>query len=318
MRQLLILLLVLFSTITSHATETLSYLYIQGDKQTPFYVKLEDEMQPRYGKNYSIIPQLAPGPIHIEILFQQNAFPPHKFTILIPDGGSRGFLLVKKDDSFALYDLQQGFYLAAGNSEEDDHLPTVSTAIADPVVTQPVEQQVIPANTEKDTAKLVKTEKEKTKLWKPKAKVVTTPKPVKTDGSPTFIPDIELTKPAGTASTTGDSASISTISGIAIPIIVNSDCPSAMSSAEFSKIFSPMAAYSTDEERLEFMQGKMDVCYESWQARALAQMLSGDAARYTLLKKMYPRVADQGAFPLLDDLFTSDIWKAEFARLVHR
>src|SRR4051812_5036348 len=108
------------------AKESLSFLYIQGDKQTPFYVKLEEAMQPRFGKNYCIIPQLATGPAHIEILFQQNAFPPQQFTVLIPEGGSRGFLLVKKDEGFALYDLQQGFYLSAGNAEADDHLPATN------------------------------------------------------------------------------------------------------------------------------------------------------------------------------------------------
>jgi hypothetical protein len=88
-----------------------SYLYIQGDKETPFYVKMEGKMLPRYGKNYCIISELNPGPVHLEILFQQRIFPSQKFTIQVPENGSRGFLLNKQEHGFALYDLQQKKYL---------------------------------------------------------------------------------------------------------------------------------------------------------------------------------------------------------------
>jgi hypothetical protein len=99
-----------------------SYIYIQGDKQTPFYVKLEGEMLPRYSKNYYIIPQLAAGPVHLQVLFQQNEYPAQNFTVLVPDNGYRGFLLTQKDNTFALYDIQQRFYLMPGDNSED-HLP---------------------------------------------------------------------------------------------------------------------------------------------------------------------------------------------------
>ena len=88
-----------------------SYLYIQGDKETPFYVKMEGKMLPRYGKNYCIISELNPGPVHLEILFQQRIYPSQKFTIQVPENSSRGFLLNKQEIGFALYDLQQKKYL---------------------------------------------------------------------------------------------------------------------------------------------------------------------------------------------------------------
>src|SRR5690606_20482164 len=101
-----------------------SYVYIQGDKQIPFYVKLEDQMLPRYSKNYYIIPELGPGPINIQILFQQNEYPPLNFKILVPDAGFRGFLLTRQDGNFALYDIHQRFYLLPGENGED-HLPEI-------------------------------------------------------------------------------------------------------------------------------------------------------------------------------------------------
>lgn len=88
-----------------------SYIYIQGDKETPFYVKREGKMMPRYGKNYNILSELAPGPVHLEILFEQRKYPPEKFTIVVPEKGSRGFLLSRKDNIYVLYDLQDNKFI---------------------------------------------------------------------------------------------------------------------------------------------------------------------------------------------------------------
>lgn len=292
--------------------ERFSYLYIQGDKQTPFYVKLEDGMQPRYGKNYCIIPQLASGPTHIEILFQQNVFPSQQFTVLIPESGSRGFLLVKRDTSYALYDLQQGFYLPAGNEASDDHLPTTGAIVSapEPIVDTPQPKTVARVKERPNKIKIVKKEKPQRKPATHKAVAVA--KSVPASSGPDFIPDMELSKPGETSENTVKTSVVTKPAAI-----LNSDCPSAISSADFKPIFNAMAAVSSDEERLGYILDKMNLCYESWQARALAQMLSGDAARFTLLKRIYPRISDQASFPLLDDLFSTETWKAEFAKLVH-
>jgi len=114
--------LILLSAAFSSKADRFSYVYIQGDKQTPFYVKLENDMLPRFSKNYCIIPQLAPGPVHLQILFQQNQYPAQSFYIQVPPDGYRGFLLTKVDNGFALYDVQQRFYLMPGEQSED-HLP---------------------------------------------------------------------------------------------------------------------------------------------------------------------------------------------------
>jgi hypothetical protein len=109
----LITLPILFSCILAIA-KPFSYIYIQGDKITPFYVKLEGKMMPRYGKNYCIIPRLKEGSYNIEILFQQNIYPPEQFTIQVPGNGYRGFLLVSKQETqFALYDIENKTYLEA-------------------------------------------------------------------------------------------------------------------------------------------------------------------------------------------------------------
>jgi hypothetical protein len=114
-----IFILVFFILLAAQvAAQPFSYVYIQGDKTTPFYVKLDGKMLPRYGKNYSIISELRPGPINIEILFQQHEFSPEKFTLQVPENGSRGFLLDKQDGVYALYDLQSKKYLMPGDVEK--------------------------------------------------------------------------------------------------------------------------------------------------------------------------------------------------------
>ncbi len=114
-----ILILVCFVVfVFKAAAQPFSYVYIQGDKTTPFYVKLDGKMLPRYGKNYCIISELKPGPVNMEILFQQHEFPREKFTLQVPENGSRGFLLDKRGSGFALYDLETKKYLMPGNQEK--------------------------------------------------------------------------------------------------------------------------------------------------------------------------------------------------------
>jgi hypothetical protein len=320
-KQSFLSLLLMLAGFSAAAKERFSYLYVQGDKQTPFYLKLDGAMQPRYGKNYCILPQLAPGPLQIEILFQQNVFPPEKFTVLIPDGGSRGFLLVKKDGAYSLYDLQQGFYLQPGNAASDDHLPAANA------VTAPMTEAVVAKAedaAEKEPPLLEARRNNKTADTKPLHKSSRPPKKQSSahhgrNAAPAFIPDIELGHQAD-----ADAAPMTTEQGVTDqksprpPAIHNSDCPTPMSSEEFSKIFNTMSGHSSDEERLSYILGQMDKCYQSWQARALAQMLSTEAARFTLLKHIYSRISDQGEFPLLDDLFSTDTWKAAFSKMVNR
>ena len=98
--------------------QQLSYVYIQGDKDMPFYVKVEGKMQARYSGNYCIIPKLHAGPLHIEILFQQNILPARAFTILVPENGYRGLLLDKQKDGYVLYDLQAKKYLDVHEEEK--------------------------------------------------------------------------------------------------------------------------------------------------------------------------------------------------------
>jgi hypothetical protein len=86
---------ILFPILAFAAGET-SYVYIQGDKDLPFYVRVQGKMLPRYAKDYCILPGLKSGEVEIEVLFEQNKVQAEFFKVIVPDNGQKGFLLTRK------------------------------------------------------------------------------------------------------------------------------------------------------------------------------------------------------------------------------
>lgn len=329
-RQLLLIFLFLFSCPSLLFAQRFSYVYIQGDKQTPFYVKLNGAMLPRYGKNYCILSQLEPGSLKLEILYQQNAFPAQQYTILVPENGSRAFMLTKRDGIFTLYDLQQQFYLSAGNLDSDDHLPTQPAApqaiVAEPnaasdtfstIEDGPLSPPVATKNVDETTPKTLISKQEK------KKKTEEIPlKPSNTE--PDFL-DITLSNNHTEAPAIGNEKPIG-IEGDTLftqkkPLdgtFRNSDCLQPLPDKDFERIYKTMIEKDADEDRVAFLNTQLNNCYQTWQVRTLGSMLAEDAARFTFLKNVYPRITDQQAFPLLDDMLRSDVWKTQFLKLTQR
>lgn len=300
-----------------------SYVYIQGDKETPFYVKHEEEMLPRFGKNYYIISELGPGPINIQVLFQQNVYAPQKFTINVPENGFRGFLLTKKGADFSLYDIHRQFYIPEGNIATDDNYTAHTAGTATVPIDDITPAAVVPQPGTDKPAPVVNIPKPKP-VAKAKAAKPVLSKPTKTPkiptneagktvsagGEPVFIDNVELksertgnTIPAG---------------GVAKnkPAVVNSDCPGAISNDTFDKIYKKAVTKSTTG-KLKYLIEQVDGnCYTSNQVRQLAQILPGDAERYTYLKKIYPRVTDQSAFQRLENLLNTAEWKDYFRSML--
>lgn len=305
---------------------TYSYIYIQSDKELPFYVKFENEMQPRYGKNYCIISELDSGIADIQIVFQQNSYPPQKFAIQVPENGFRGFLLSKKGDAFSLYDLEQQFYLPAGNKASDDRMPSLGKSMAAPVspVTkkeEPIkEKQNAPAQIKEAEEKPSKKEIAQTQQVKetplaPQTPVA--PKPSVVPPSPPATPKKQEPQFLDNLSLENN-RTVNAGSTIAKPrnrmSVTNSDCPDALSEEAFADM-EQRTNEKFGEDRLKYLLSKMDKCYTTAQARTLARTLSSDAERYTFLKRIYPRVSDQSVFPMLEREFTEPEWKANFSEL---
>lgn len=289
--QILTVILV-FAAACSYAGSGFSYVYIQGDKSVPFYVKLEDQMLPRYGKNYNLIPQLAPGPINVQILFQQNAYPAQKFTIVVPENGFRGFLLLKRGDVFTLYDIQQQFYLHPGNKAADDRAPANNTFVA----TNAVEKA--PAS----TSTIATGRRDQTELK--------------------FLPDVVLNnertlqqEPANewqeeATPTVQEPTPQRTTVGNRMPI-ANSDCPAPMSDQDFEDMYSKVSS-KAEKVKLKFLLSNMEACYSTNQARILAEALGNDPERYTFLKRVFSRITDQHNFAQLESLLSTQEWKSYF------
>lgn len=293
-----------------------SYVYIQGDKQTPFYVKFEDEMMPRYGKNYCIISQLAPGPVKVQILFQQNIYPVQTFTIQVPENGCRGFLLTRKNDEISLYDLQEQFYLPAGNSIEDDKVQGIRPVKEyKPAYPQPEHKVTniaqLKAVEGEEHVEQTESNVTNTTIDTPPPSIPENNEPVvntKQVNGPEFV-DFEI-----------DNNQKSTNSGtvrtndqykgqVAIP---NSDCPKAIDLDLFEAI-QKKANDKSDNNRLKYLLDKTEEnCFTTNQARILARTLKNDPERYTFLKKVYSRITDQAKFPALESLLTTQEWKGYF------
>lgn len=175
-----------------------AFVYIQGDKQTPIYIKMEGEMQARYSKNFVILNGLAAGPLHLEVLFQQNAYPTQKFILNIPASSQRSLVLKKIDNTkFALYDLNSGHYINAGNQLEDDVMTDPNkdlqemVAVNTPEVTTTPVTEPVPASSD---APLPDFPSEKPRK-KPKATKPKKEKPVKEAEVLTETPATEETAP---------------------------------------------------------------------------------------------------------------------------
>lgn len=296
--KILLLAFLLLAPFVLMAKGGFSYVYIQGDKNVPFYVKFEDQMLPRYGKNYSIIPQLAPGVINVQILFQQNIYPPQKFAISVPENGFRGFLLMRKNNAFTLYDIQQQFYLQEGNRPEDDQAPTEANAF---VYTSAKGAEVLENTTEplgENTPKfLSNVELKNDRVVQPTETAIEKP----AGNRPKIIG--KTTEPV-----------IEIKADNSLPMR-NSDCPTPMEAGEFDDLYRKVEGKS-ENIKLKFLLSKMEYCFTTAQARILAKALDNDPERYTFLKRVFPRVTDQANFPMLESLLTTQEWKSYFQLII--
>lgn len=327
-----------------------SYIYIQSDQDVPFYVRLDGHMLPRYSKYYSIIPRLAPGPLRLELLFEQHKYPALFFNIQVPASGSRAFLLIRNNEAYALYDLQQKFYLAPGDAGED-HLPEITKV--------PLQQ---PADSARSSA-IAQTDYT---AYHPAEDTAAKANPG-IEPAPAFIPDVDLrnhapdtasppppvannpaaaanTNPEVTAETPENPVEMNVTPspnpnpsdaplaprtepeptrtesepdlGRQLSPIKNSDCPSPISDKDFDDLYNNTISKEGDDKRILFLMRQVKTtCLTCRQAATLAAQLETEAMRYSFLKKAYPRVTDQEYFQQLGQLFKTREWR-EYFRLI--
>ena len=313
MRQLILAFLVILATTEVVRAQDWSFVYIQGDKKTPFYVKLEGQMLPRYGKNYHIIPRLESGPIKVQILFQQNAYPPQDYTILVPDFGYRGFLLVQKEGAYALYDIQQQFYLKPG---EEDRLPPedavgsepeTATVISEPVTEPDFESATEPVSDISADETGITVEPQETKA------VVAS-----NSSEPAFIANLVLNKTGNSEDSAVAEKALDVTEDVLLesgkPGIPNSDCPEPMTDKTFRSVLNYLPDMKQNDKLIVYFLKQSSVsCFSTRQVYQLALRLKSESVRFTFLKNVYSRVTDQQNFSMLEThLFQSKEWRAYF------
>lgn len=93
------------------------FVYIQHEKQLPFYVKLEGKMLSSSVKGYVILPKLPQGKVPVTIGFPKSEAPEQSYTLRLTGQRDYGFLLKNTgDNDYALYDLQTFATLKSGGA----------------------------------------------------------------------------------------------------------------------------------------------------------------------------------------------------------
>jgi len=91
------------------------FVYIQHEKQQPFYVKLEGKMLSSSVKGYVILPKLPQGKVPVTIGFPKSEAPELSYVLRLTGQRDYGFLLKNTgDNDYTLYDLQTFATLKSG------------------------------------------------------------------------------------------------------------------------------------------------------------------------------------------------------------
>lgn len=323
---------------SSHAQN--AYFYIEGDQLTPIYVKVEGKMVNRLGKNYAIIPNLAAGYTHFEILFEQNKIPPQKFILEVPESGARGFVLNKvNDQQYALYDLEQKKFILAGNNIGDDYvLPSIAErhqeeqnfyqlgkeVSAREVILQYGQTNRETISTAKNKEALFiedvilndesRNQKTINHVRTPKQRIRYTSEELEKSElahlNENFEPHVPLK-----VKTTSSKHEIEN----ELPPIPNTDCPSSMSNQEFEQVALKFLNLDDDTQKLRFLRRRSNKdCYSTEQVRILANNMESQSGKFEVVKMLYIQTSDQNQYPELEHLFESLYIKSAFKELLNR
>lgn len=112
------------------------FVYIQHEKQQPFYVKIDGKLLSSSERGYVILPKLQAGKVPVTVGFPKSEAPEQQFVIRLNGSRDYGYLLKNTgDEKYALYDLQTFASLKAGGgapAEEEVAVARISDENATP------------------------------------------------------------------------------------------------------------------------------------------------------------------------------------------
>lgn len=311
-----------------------TYLYIEGDLETPIYVKIEGKMLPRLHQHHFIVPNLDAGSVNLEILFQQNKYPAHHFVVNVPQGKPRGLSLIKlAKDSFALRDLQSGRWLYEGNSAEADSI-TKKTDIQENPESIQEERKVEKIIAEENPALTVyrRTKYDNEDSAKQEKKFLDEVQLIqeidREESRQAVLKKYEQKVPTNNTKqkvkevTNNEFEQVHILSPKAIHSdesnqysgIINYDCRESMSETEFAVFSRPFVQRNDDDEwKLKYIERSANKnCFSTAQVGFLAKHLESQSSKFEFVKMLYGRVADQSNYKNLVSLFNSGYLKRKF------
>lgn len=351
LKQIVFLIGIFFCSVCVIAQQNnYSYLYIEGDKETPFYVKMEGQMMPRYGQHYAILSNLDKGITNIEILFQQNKYPAQIFKIKIPEAGARGMQLRKiTDEQFALYDLQTGNYILSGNKPEDDNIYALENlnnkANAAEKATRKKDLEIVAAKkaNEEKVAQQQQSENEIPK-FKPETKKdnkVAKTETVKKENSTTnqeknkgevTRKQTEKSTAIKTAKTEPNNKPVKQKSGFIDNVSINNDgseivngdselppntdCKTVLSNEAFDNFHQRVANKSEDEDKIKMIGKNKKQCYTTAQVEQLLSTIKSQSGRLLVAKQLYAQTSNQESYHTLKSLFKSEYLQNKFLEII--
>jgi hypothetical protein len=103
---ILIFFIFLGGYLSSKAQGSTHFLYIQSDRDQPFYVRVAGQLLSSSTAGYLIVPGISSGELSLVIGFPKNEYPEQQFSVTLSSERDRGFLLKQTaDNHFTLYDL---------------------------------------------------------------------------------------------------------------------------------------------------------------------------------------------------------------------
>lgn len=174
------------------------FVYIQHEKQQPFYVKVDGKLLSSSLKGYVILPKLQAGKVPVTVGFPKSEAPEQQFVIRLNGSRDYGYLLKSTGDKeYTLYDLQTFATLKSGGGAPPPPAEDVAiTRVTSETSTEEQKELInnVQADVEAALAKKTDTAEPKSSEPAKKSSFATALDKVVTDDRPEDMP-LEIPKP---------------------------------------------------------------------------------------------------------------------------
>ncbi|WP_162946653.1 DUF4476 domain-containing protein [Chitinophaga barathri] len=171
------------------------FVYIQHEKQQPFYVKVDGKLLSSSVKGYVILPKLQAGKVPVTVGFPKSEAPEQQFVIRLNGSRDYGYLLKSTGDKeYTLYDLQTFATLKSGGGAPPPAEEVTVTRVSNENATQ--EQKDLINNVQADVEAALAKKPDTVVEPKKKGSFATALDKVVTDDRPEDMPlEIPKAKP---------------------------------------------------------------------------------------------------------------------------